>query len=261
MCDKVRYEEFDLEDLRHQKLILVLSKLNNFYTYELTLILSLKHKRDMLNGIIAFEGDKAIAYILYEEKCLDRQGMPIINFHLVDKNYRNKSVGSELLQKAEERFLGKVLGVEVDIRALSKNYYKKKGYNFKYAKCLLTNKKIYQTIFIDNYAPHIQIMYKYCESDQTLNTANKAKEGINEMIKLFKKDKYYKDAFLHLTLDFIQDEYKNKKSDEKFETLKNKVYTLTNNIQKNKLTEEDKTLMIYITLKHAKKNNNNIIVK
>lgn len=253
MSDKVRYEEIDLEDLRHQKLILILSKLNNFYSLELTLILNLKEKRDKLKGIIAFEGDKAIAYILYEEECLTRQGLPTINFHLVDKNYRNKSVGSELLQQTEERFLGKVLGVEVDIRALSKNYYKKKGYNFKYAKCLLTNKKILQPQYIDKYAPYIQIMYKYCESEQTLNTTNKAKEGINEMIKLFKKDKHYKDAFLHLTLDFIQDEYENKKSDEKFLKMKDKVFTLQEHLFEDKLTEEDKTLMIYISLKHAKK--------
>ena len=254
MSDKVRYEEIDLEDLRHQKLILVLSKLNNFYSLELTLILNLKHKRDQLKGIIAFEGNKAIAYILYEEICLTRKGLPTINFHLVDKNYRNKSVGSELLKQTEERFFGKVLGVEVDVRELSKNYYKKMGYNFKYAKCRLTNKKLLQPILIDKYAPYIQIMYKYCESDQTLNTANKAKEGINEMIKQFQKTPELKDAFLHIMLDFLSDEYNNqKKCEEEFQKMKDKILTLQEHIYEDKITEYDKTLMIYISLKQAKK--------
>jgi len=249
MCDKVRYEEIDLEDLRHQKLILVLSKLNNFYTLELTIILNLKEKRNKLNGIIAFEGNKAIAYILYEKECDTRQGLPTINFHLVDKNYRNKSVGSELLHQTEERFPGKLLGVEVDVRALSKNYYKKKGYNFKYIKCPFTNKKIPVPKYIDKYAPNIQIMFKYCESDQLLNITNKAKEGIDKMIKLFQKSKKHKNGFLHIVPTFISNEYQNRKSDEEFLILKNKTYTLTNNIVKNKITDEDKALMIYIALK------------
>jgi GNAT superfamily N-acetyltransferase len=252
MCDKVRYEEIDLEDLRHQKLILVLSKLNNFYNLELSYILSLKQKRDKLKGIIAFEGNKAIAYILYEER-YSKIKIPIINFQLVDKNYRNKSVGSELLKKTEERFIGKVLGVEVDIRQLSKNYYNKKGYNFKYAKCLLTNKEILQPIIIDKGAPHIQIMYKYCESEQTLNMANKSKEGINELIKQFQKDDAYKDGFIGIITAFLSNEYKTRKSNEEFLKMKRKAMTLIENIHENKITEYDKTLMIYISLKTLKK--------
>jgi len=249
MNDKVRYEEINIEDKRHQQLILVLSRLNKFYSLELTLILSIKEKRDQLKGIMAFDGDKAIAYIIYEPICLMRYGMPSINFHLVDKNYRNHSLGSELLKQIEERFGGKVLGVEVDVRKLSKNYYKKMGYNFKYAICPLTNTKLKQIKYIDKHAPHIQIMFKLCETQERLDIANNAKEGIEKMLKLLQQDQRYSDALFHFVADFIHKEYDNKKSDAEFENLQEKTYTLLKNIANNTFTEEDKVLLTYIIMK------------
>jgi len=252
MLDKVRYEEINLEDLRHQQLILVLSKLNNFYVPELKIILHLKQKRDQLEGIIAFEGNKAIAFILYEGKCLTRYGMTTINFHLVDKNHRKKSVGSELLKQVEERFDGKVIGVEVDVRQLSKNYYKKMGYNFKYARCPITNKKLTQIKYVDKYAPYIQIMFKLCETQQNINMANNAMEIVEKMIKEVQKDEKHLLALQHIIIFFIQNEYDNKKSDAEFQNIKQKTYTLSKNLKNNTITDEDKIMLLYITMKLRK---------
>jgi uncharacterized secreted protein with C-terminal beta-propeller domain len=96
-------------------------------------------------------------------------------------------------------------------------------------------------------------MYKYCESEQTLNIANKSKEGINELIKQFQKDDDCKDDFIEIILTFLSNEYKTRKSNEEFLKMKRKAMTLIENIHQNKITEYDKTLMIYISLIISKK--------
>lgn len=63
-----------------------------------------------------------------------------------------------------------------------------------------------------------------------------------------------KEAFHNIMLEFSRDEYKKQQeSEQRYKKMKNKVLKLQENLFEDKLTEEDKTLMIYITLKHAKK--------
>jgi hypothetical protein len=61
------FEEFDFNDKRHESLILVLSKPNNFYYTFLDFAMRTnRFKNDPgEKGILAFEGSKQVAFIIY----------------------------------------------------------------------------------------------------------------------------------------------------------------------------------------------------
>jgi hypothetical protein len=92
------YEEIDFKDKRHESLILILSKSNSFYYTVLNFAMrTSRFKNDPgEKGILAFEGSKAVAFIIYTKQddilITKNHLQPAIeiHFHLVDKNYRNK---------------------------------------------------------------------------------------------------------------------------------------------------------------------------
>jgi ribosomal protein S18 acetylase RimI-like enzyme len=138
-------EDIDFHDRRHVSLLALLSQSNHFYYVDRTSFLNFEDKRPRVSptgsthGILAFERSKAVAFIIYHKFddtnfLHDAPTHPAIEiqFHLVDKNCRRRSIGTRLLVALESQYQAQIISVEVDVTLDSEPYYTKMGYNLNF---------------------------------------------------------------------------------------------------------------------------------
>jgi len=183
-------EDIDFSDERHESWILTLSQSNCFYYTTLNFAMSTDRYKNnpQEKGILAFEGSKAVAFIIYTK--LDgiitpnnpAQPVIVVKFHLVDENYRNKSVGTLLLNSVESQYKLRVVSIQVDMTLASRTYYNKMGYNLNFVICPWSGNKINLIVKDSDENPDIKYYHRLILNEDTSMKIKKAMEGVNALM-------------------------------------------------------------------------------
>ena len=137
---ELRLEDIDFRDTRHVSLLALLSQSNRFYHIDRKRFLNFENGSPLASptgsthGMLAFERSKAVGFIIYHKfddtnPQTHKHPAIEIQFHLVDKNCRGRSIGTRLLHALESQYAMRVISVAVDVTHSAAPYYTKMGYN------------------------------------------------------------------------------------------------------------------------------------
>jgi ribosomal protein S18 acetylase RimI-like enzyme len=177
---ELRLEDIDFRDTRHVSLLALLSQSNRFYYRDRKRFLNFENGSPLASptgsthGMLAFERSKAVGFIIYHKfddtnPQTHKHPAIEIQFHLVDKNCRGRSIGTRLLHALESQYAMRVISVEVDVTRSAAPYYTNMGYNLNVVThpCLGGSVTYRRKISVDGspYHPDIKHYYKLIYSD------------------------------------------------------------------------------------------------